>query len=124
MLKTFAFIFAVVFIAVGILGFVPALTPENMLLGLFHVNALHNFVHIATGFVAFLVGNTSDHASKVFFQIFGIVYLLVAILGFFYGERNILGLLANNMADVWLHLGIAAVSLFLGFGVKEKPANV
>jgi len=32
--------------------------------------------------------------------------------------------LANNAADTWLHVAIAAVSLLLGFAVKEAPHPV
>lgn len=38
MVKTFAVIFGLVFLVVGILGFVPAATPDGMLLNTFHVN--------------------------------------------------------------------------------------
>ena len=54
-----------------------------------------------------------------FFKIFGVVYGLVAVLGFFAGDQPLLGIIAHNMADMWLHVAIAAVSLYLGFGMKE-----
>jgi hypothetical protein len=56
------------------------------------------------------------------FQGLGVVYGLVAVLGFFYGSEPILGILANNRADAWLHLGIAAVSLYLGFAPAKASA--
>ncbi len=115
MTKSAALVFGAVFLLIGILGFVPGTAPNGMLLGLFHVNAAHNVVHLLTGAIALVVGMTSVPASRLFFQLFGIVYGLVAVLGFVYGERPILGLIANNMADTWLHVWIAAVSLFLGF---------
>jgi hypothetical protein len=31
-----------------------------------------------------------------------------------------LGLISNNMADVWLHIAIAAVSLLIGFGARRR----
>jgi hypothetical protein len=57
-IQSLALLFAVVFIAVGILGFVPGITPhygdlgfagddsDAKLLGLFQVSILHSFVHI------------------------------------------------------------------------------
>ena len=121
MLKKFAVFFGVTFIAIGILGFVPAATPHGHLLGIFHVNTFHNLVHILTGLVAVIAGASSERGARLFFRIFGLIYGLVAVLGFIYGDRPILGILANNMPDVWLHVGIAAVSLLLGFAVKESP---
>jgi Domain of unknown function (DUF4383) len=116
MLKTLAVIFGVVFLLIGILGFVPTMAPDQMLLGIFHVNAAHNAVHLLTGAVALLCGMASAAASKTFFRIFGVVYGLVAILGFVVGEGMLLGLITNNVADTWLHVAIAVVSLILGFG--------
>jgi hypothetical protein len=120
-LKKLAVVFGVVFLVIGVLGFVPALTPNGHLLGLFHVNPLHNVVHLASGAVALWVGLTSEPGSKLYFQIFGLVYAVVAILGFIYGEQPILGLVANNAADTWLHVIIAVAALYLGF--LMKPAT-
>jgi hypothetical protein len=116
MLKTLAVIFGVVFLLIGILGFVPSMAPDQMLLGIFHVNAAHNAVHLLTGAVALFCGMASVAASKTFFRIFGVVYGLVAILGFVVGDGMLLGLISNNVADTWLHVAIAVVSLILGFG--------
>ena len=96
MLKTCAIVFGIIMVIVGILGFIPQVTPHGLLLDLFHVNVEHNWIHILTGVISILCGLSSEHASRLFFQIFGIVYLLVAILGIFYGDRPIFGLIANN----------------------------
>jgi len=55
----------------------------------------------------------------MFFKIFGVVYALVAVLGFFSGEQPLLGIIAHNAADMWLHAVIALVTLWIGFGMKE-----
>ncbi len=123
MLKKIALVFGVVFVAVGLLGFVPAAAPEGHLLGLFHINPLHNVVHIASGAVALWAGLTNERNAKLYFQIFGVVYALVAVLGFVYGDQPVLGLVANNAADTWLHVVIAAVALYLGFGMKTAQVS-
>src|SRR6266550_6274074 len=115
MVKSMAVLFGIVFLAVGILGFVPAVTKDQMLLGIFHVNAAHNCVHLLSGVVALFAGMTSLGAARWYFRIFGLVYGLVAVMGFFVGDGMLLGLISNNTADTWLHVGIAAVSLILGF---------
>lgn len=124
MLSTFAKIFGVVFVAVGLLGFVPMVTPNDHLLGIFHVNALHNIIHLASGIVALLVGFKGDYASKLYFQVFGVVYALVAVLGFVYGDQPILGLVTSNLADTLLHVVIAVAALTLGFGVRDNKTAV
>lgn len=118
MVKTAAIIFGLVFLLVGVLGFVPACTSNEMLLGIFHVNFAHNVVHLASGAVFLLCGMAGAGPSRTFFRIFGIVYALVAALGFYYGDQPILGIVSNNMPDVWLHVVLAAVMLFLGFGAS------
>jgi hypothetical protein len=120
MLKTAAILFGVVFILLGILGFVPGVTDDEMLLGIFHVNAVHNVVHLLSGAVALWAGLTSTAYSRIYFRVFGIVYALVAVLGFVAGDSMLLGLISNNMADTWLHVAIAVAALVLGFVVKDE----
>lgn len=120
MVRTAAKVLGAVLVLVGILGFIPALTPDGHLLGIFHVNALHNVIHLASGALALFAGFSSYGASKTYFQVFGVVYGLVTLLGFVYGNDPILGLVANNTADILLHLAITAASLFLGFGYTER----
>jgi hypothetical protein len=115
MLKTMATIFGIVFLLVGILGFVPGVTDDGHLLGIFHVNTAHNIVHILSGVIALIAGATSARAAQNYFRVFGLVYGLVAVLGFMGGEQPVLGIIANNAADNWLHVAIALVALTLGF---------
>lgn len=119
MIRTAAKIFGAVFILIGILGFIPAFTPENRLLGIFEVNALHNVIHLASGVVALLAAFGNARSARLYFQVFGIVYGLVAVLGFFYGDQPLLGIVAHNMADTWLHVVITISALYLGFVAKD-----
>ena len=127
MLKTMAYIFGVVFLLIGILGFIPAFTPTNtgLLLGIFHVDAIHNLVHLLSGAAALYAGMTSAKTAKMYFQIFGVVYALVAVLGFIdpSGDK-LIGLMASNVADTWLHVVIAVVALYLGFASKDEATTV
>jgi hypothetical protein len=124
MLGKFAVGFGIVLLLVGVLGFVPGAAPNGHLLGIFHINVAHNLVHLLTGAAALLCGLTSEHASRTFFRVFGVIYGLVAILGLFSGDQPVLGIIANNMADVVLHLAIAAFSLVLGFVVRTPAAQL
>ncbi len=124
MLQKLSMIFGVVFLLIGVLGFVPGITTNEQLLGIFHVNAVHNIIHLVSGAVALWAGFTSAKAAKMYFQIFGVIYALVTVLGFFTGEGLIVGLVANNMADVVLHLVIAVVALYAGFGMKAPAASM
>lgn len=122
MLKRIAIIFGVVMLIAGILGYIPGVTRFNadddtgLLLGIFAVDNVHNLVHIATGVVAVVCGFISESASRNYFKVFGIVYALVALLGIFHANAPLLGIMAHNVADVALHIAIAALALYLGFG--------
>lgn len=122
-MKTVATIFGVIMLAVGVLGFVPALTPEGRLLGIFAVDGVHNVVHIATGLAAIAAAMASEGAARGFFKVFGIVYGLVAVLGIFHGNAPLLGIMAHNVADMFLHFGIAAFALYMGFMYHGAPRH-
>lgn len=115
MLKILAIFFGILMLGVGILGFYPEFAPNGMLLGIFHVNDIHNAIHMSTGVIAILCGIAGRYPARIFFKIFGIVYGIIAILGFFYLNQPLFGIIANNLADALLHTGIALLSLWLGF---------
>src|SRR5260370_8182135 len=46
MAKTFGMLFGIIFLAIGILGFVPGITTNDMLLAIFMLNKPHTTVHI------------------------------------------------------------------------------
>ena len=125
MVKTVARLFGVVFLLVGILGYVqggmssesdPALAPK--LLGLFPVNFLHNAVHVAFGLWG-LVASRSWAGSRNYCRIGGVAYLLLAVLG--YVAPSGFGLVPLGGHDIWLHavLGIALAGV--GFAAKDEP---
>ncbi len=123
MLKTMAKVFGIVLLLVGVLGFIPGVTTtDGNLLGIFRVDALHNIVHLVSGALALWASMSEDSkASRMFFQIFGVVYLILAVLGFITPDGGpLLGLVASNTADTWLHVVLAVVALYLGFGSAEK----
>ncbi len=127
MLKKIALVTGVVFILVGIMGLIPALTPDGKLLGLFLVHGGllgggENVVHILSGIAALVASQRSDW-SRLFFKVIGVVYALVTVLGFLVGEGSILGLVHVNMADNFLHLFFTVAFLYLGFGYPAEHGD-
>lgn len=113
MAKKLGLVLGIVFVLIGILGFMgTSLVGAE---GTFETNTLHDLVHIITGLVFIFVAMKSVAKLGMVFKVFGIVYLLVAALGFMVGEGMVLGLLHVNGADNVLHLILGAVILFLGF---------
>lgn len=119
LLKTFAIIYGVIFLAVGIAGFIPTLMPNGLLLGYFNVDPLHNSIHLVFGIVALWV-SVCPKASQIYFRIVGIIYVILALLGFWYGEEPVAGIVSNNPAVAWLHLGVGILALILGFCTHKK----
>lgn len=80
MAKTICKILGVVFILVGILGF---LAPG--LMGM-HLSLAHNLVHIISGALALYFGFAGTlSAARLFCIVFGVVYGLLGIAGFLFG---------------------------------------
>ncbi len=104
----------VVFIILGLLGFV-----NDPILGIFDVDLLHNLVHLASGILALVFASQGEAQARRFALILGVVYGLVTILGFLVGDGKILGLISTNGADNILHLVLTVVFLIVGL---KKPA--
>lgn len=124
MAKTLGMLFGIVFLTVGILGFVPGITKDDMLLGIFMVNKVHSIVHIASGAVFLFASMAGAGAASLWFKIFGLVYAVVAVLGFMNPNGMLLGMISNNPADTWLHVVLAAAMLLIGFAVPKQTAAV
>ena len=83
MAKTIATVLGVVFILVGLLGFVMP-----TLLGA-HFTTAHNIVHLVSGAAALYLGlKGSMSAARMFCLIFGAVYLLLGVVGFVAGTGS------------------------------------
>ncbi|PYL55300.1 MAG: hypothetical protein DMF29_03145 [Verrucomicrobia bacterium] len=122
MAKTFGMLFGIVFLAVGILGFVPGVTTNDMLLGIFMVNKVHSIVHIASGAIFLIASMAGAGAARLWFQLFGIIYAIVAVLGFMNPNGMLFGMMSNNPADTWLHVVLAVAMLGIGFGTPKQTA--
>ncbi len=93
MAKTIAKILGVVFILVGIIGF---LAPG--LLGL-HLSLAHNLVHLISGALALYFGFAGTlSGARLFCIVFGVVYALLGVAGFLLGHAG-----AHTVAAVPAH---------------------
>ena len=101
----------VVLTLVGIAGFFMG----DMVL-IFEVNTIHNIVHIGSGILALWAATAGKE--RMFLLAFGIVYALVAAVGFLQGG-DIFGLFHANTADNYLHAAIAVVCIVVGTSKKK-----
>ncbi|HEY4505929.1 MAG TPA: DUF4383 domain-containing protein [Candidatus Paceibacterota bacterium] len=116
MVKKINLILGIVLIIIAIWGF-----ASNMVLGVFEVGMWHNLVHLITGILALIFAFRGEASGRAFLKVIGIIYLLVAIIGFFTPDgSSILGFIEANNAGDWLHLVLAIIFLWGGFGGSKK----
>ncbi|MBI4278878.1 MAG: DUF4395 family protein [Armatimonadetes bacterium] len=108
MAKVYAQVSAVVFLIVGVVGF---LTPS---LGPLKFSALHNIVHLVIGAWGVHAGFMGGQP-KQFAQVIGVVYTLVGLLGLV--APSMLGGIGG--VYVLIHLVFGVWGLYAGFFVKE-----
>ena len=127
--QLYALIFGVVLVATGILGFFYEASfssgddaERDAVLGILDVNGWHNLVHIASGVVGLAVAGSYANA-RTYALGFGAVYIVVAILGFIYGDGDsIFKLIPVNTEDNVLHVLIGIAGLGAGFATPAEPA--
>lgn len=117
MTKTIATLFGVIYLIVGVAGFFPQLggstsMASGTLLGVASVNVLHNIVHLIIG-LAGLSGGRTDSGAASFGKTFGVILLLIGLLGFL--TPNLLGILPIGGYDIWIHLVSGAILAYVGF---------
>lgn len=114
MVTHYAKVMGIIFLLLGILGFIPSLCPDGMLFNLFMVNPFHNMVHILSGAAFLYVGFTENwDLSRRVALFFAAMYGLIMLLGFLNPGEIVLGMRVN-MADNVLHLAIATSALVFG----------
>jgi|SRR3989344_7965071 len=112
MAKKLSLVFGVVFLVVGLLGFV-----SNPIVGegaMFHTDGLHNVVHLLFGLMLLYGGTKGGANASMILKVSGVIYLVLAVLGFLMGGDSLLGLVAINSADNWLHLVLGLGLLYAG----------
>jgi hypothetical protein len=117
--KTLALVIGVIFIAVGLLGFVSNPVIGESPDAIFHADATHNYVHIVSGVLFVLVALAAPAFSGSFMKIFGIIYLAIGIMGLVKfgtdGMGELFGFLHVNGPDNLLHIGLGVVIFLAGF---------
>lgn len=123
--RTAALMVGIVFLIVGVLGFIPGITTdydelqfaghdsEAELLGLFQVSVLHNLVHLAFGVLGVLMAKTSALA-RLYLIVGGAVYLVLWLYGLIVDDDEGANFVPLNEADDWLHLCLGVGMIALG----------
>jgi len=131
--RRFAMIFGLIYLLVGIAGFIPQLlqppagdapqvavdTLHGNLLGLFPVNVLHTIVHLLIGIWG-LAAAKSLGASVTYSRSLAVIFGVLAIMGLIPGMNTVFGLIPIHGHDIWLHAGSALIAAYFGFATKRE----
>jgi hypothetical protein len=126
---------ALVYLVLGILGFLPFdfINPMHhsgigvpYLFNLVAINALHNFVHLSIG-ISGLVATRTLAGAQLWGKIAGSILLLLFILGMvqaaiegFPNDQLLWGLIPLNSPGHMLHLVSGGLTLYLGL-IRTSP---
>jgi hypothetical protein len=129
--QLYALIFGVVLVGAGIAGFFyeasfavgdDTLVEREAVFGILDVNGWHNLVHILSGVIGLLVVGSYANA-RVYALAFGGIYIVVAILGFIYGDGDsIFKIVPVNTEDNVLHALIGVAGLGAGMATPAEPS--
>ncbi|MBJ7385023.1 MAG: DUF4383 domain-containing protein [Mycolicibacterium sp.] len=123
----------VVFLLVGIAGFIPGITTnydaltfaghhsDAQLLGIFNVSVLHNIVHLLFGVLGLALSRTFT-GSRNYLIGGGVVYGLLFVYGLVIDHHSAANFVPLNAADNWLHLALALGMLALGLILGRTSA--
>ncbi|MBI2013410.1 MAG: DUF4383 domain-containing protein [Candidatus Colwellbacteria bacterium] len=87
----------------------------------FAADATHGILLLATGIVV-LWAAKGGASGAMYLKALGVIYVILAVLGFFAQDGKILGLVATNAASSWLQLVVAVVLLWAGFAGRKSGA--
>lgn len=128
-IRRYCQVMGAVFIAIGILGFLPGAihrapamdsSTTGFLFGLFPVNPLHNLIHVVFGIWAFSSSRWIEK-SRLFCATTAIFFGVLTAFGFIPGLNNIFGLVPLYSHNVWLHGIIALSSAYFAWSWTERP---
>ncbi|WP_104167620.1 DUF4383 domain-containing protein [Arthrobacter sp. SX1312] len=124
----------VVFLLVGILGFIPGITSnyssmafaghqsEALLLGIFQVSILHNIVHLLFGVAGLAMAKTVSGA-RAYLLGGGVIYAILWIYGLIIDQQSAANFVPVNDADNWLHLVLAIGMIALGLILSRDTSR-
>ena len=119
--RSYAKVVGVVIVLIGIGGLVLG---EQSLFGVLNIDIAEDVIHLVTGGLMAAVGfRGSDSAVRTVVGGLGVVYLLVAVLGFF--VPDLFGLLPHEYETVFdnlIHFTLGVLGIVIGFFVAGRPA--
>ena len=117
-----AFGFAILFLGVYLLDYVPGIMDQNgLMFGLFHMSRLIDLGHLGAGTFALIGALISAKAARFYFWLLGIWYTIDVVI-YFFTHLNSLPLVKNSLVNM-PHILIFIAAYWIALKVdKPKPA--
>ena len=119
-----AFWFAVLFLGVYTLDYVPGIMDKNgLMFGLFHMSKLIDFGHLALGALALISAFLSAKAARIYFWALGVWYT-IDVVTYFFGHLHTTSLITNVLVNL-PHTSIFVAAYWIAMNVdKNQPGSV
>jgi hypothetical protein len=122
--RKIAFWFGVIYVVIGVLGFIPGITVASdqpghgLLLGIFAVNTLHNLVHLIAGAGLIAAGLAAPGTASTLLTILAVIFALLVPASFI---APIIEAVPLNVPDTLLHAVSALLVAYLAWSVARRP---
>jgi hypothetical protein len=133
-IRKLGFAYCVMFILIAGMSYVPQFKDANgMMFGLFSLQIYDDLLHVFSGLWAGVAAYISTRATVTYFKLFGTLYFLDGVFGFFTGSGYLdLGIFINGVLDLDLmtrifanlpHIAIGGIALYTGFVLSRRHAQ-
>ena len=133
-IQKFAWVYALMFFILGSLSYIPFINDANgVTLGIFKLEWYDNLLHYASGAWAAVAAWRSFKDSTFYFKLFGIIYGLDGVMGFFLGQGYLdAGIFLKGITPLdWgfkffaniPHIAIGGIAVFIGFVLSKRFAQ-
>ncbi len=119
-MRAFALIFGIFFLILSVVIGIHLALSDGLFLKIFKVNLGLDIFYFITGVLALTLAVKNHKKCRFFFQIAGSLYVLLALLGFIYGEAAIMGVFASSKPNSWFHMVFGVTALILGYSSTDK----
>lgn len=129
-IQKFAWFYAGLFFFVVLLGYIPGLTWNGHLFGIFDIDPYDDLLHLASAIWAVFAAWYSLRYSIFYFKAFGFLYCLDGIVGLIFGNGYLdLAIFLHGIyvADLSTktalnapHIFIGGIALYIGFILSKK----
>jgi hypothetical protein len=117
-----AFGFAVLFLGVYALDYVPGVMDQNgLMFGLFHMSRLIDHGHLGAGSLALIGGLISARMARAYFWLLGVWYT-IDVFTYFFGHLNALPLTKNFLVNL-PHILIFIAAYWIALRVDKQEAG-